>query len=114
MNHSSVVMLSRQMGNFRCPAKCGAYALVLVQRHVDAVPASADGDSWMAFPVFHGISQRMCVVRVVHTLHGVGAEIFVCPSFLVQPAFDECHQCEASVVACQSYRIHANIVLTSL
>src|SRR3712207_7954687 len=57
--HVGVVVQPCQAGDFLVPAKSGADALMLVQRHADAVAASADGDARIAFARFHSRSQRM-------------------------------------------------------
>ena len=47
--HVGIVVLTDEVGNLRNPAEASADALMLVQRHVDALAASADGNAGIHF-----------------------------------------------------------------
>lgn len=100
--HVGVVVQPCQAGDFLVPAKSGADALMLVQRHADAVAASADGDARIAFARFHSRSQRMRIVRIVDACVGVCPEIFAVQPFFCQPTLDVLFQLEAGMVGSQS------------
>ena len=93
-----VVVLAGQAGDFGYPAEGGADAVVVVERHVDAVSAAADGDAGVALAAFYGGGKGVGVVGIVATFGAAGAEVFIGPSFLVEPLLDELFQLVPGVV----------------
>jgi len=72
-----IVVSSCIKSNFGNPAQGGSYSLMFVDGHVDAVAGSANGYTGIAFSVFYGRSQRMCIIGIIGTLRRVSAKIFV-------------------------------------
>ena len=75
--HVSVVVASCEACNFRGPAKGRAYALVLIERHVDAFAATADANSGVTFATFYGFCAEVCKIGVITAVFALGAEVFV-------------------------------------
>lgn len=111
--HVGIVVLACQAGNLRIPAQGGTDALMLVQCDADAVSAAADGNAGIALTGFYGERQRMGEVRIVYTLGGVGAEIFVLPALCLEPLLYVLFQFISGMVGTDSYRFH-NIAFTWL
>ena len=76
-NHVGIVMLAGKTGYLWNPAEGRAYALVLVERHVDALAAAADADTRIAFATFDGSGAQVGKVGVVATFLAVGAKVNV-------------------------------------
>lgn len=91
-----VVVLACKCGQFFVPAECGAYALVFVDGHVDAVAAAADGYAVVACAVFDGVGQWVSEVGIVATFGAVCAEIVNAGIFRFEP----CFHFEFQFVAC--------------
>ena len=72
--HVGIVVLTDEVGNLGNPAQAGAYVLMLVQCHGNALTASADGDAGVHFALLDTTSQSMAEVAVVATILGVGTE----------------------------------------
>ena len=72
-----IVVLTAQFGNLCIPAEGSANALVLVERHGNAVSAAADGDAWIAFTSLYGLCQGVGKVGVVAAFGSVRAEVFL-------------------------------------
>ena len=70
-----IVVLARQSGNFLAPAKGSAYALMLVERHVDTVAAAANSDAGIALAALHRLCQRVGIVGIVAAFRRTGTEI---------------------------------------
>ena len=81
-------LLACQMSNFSSPAKSRTNALMLVERHVDAVSAAADSNSRVTFACLDSLRQLMGKVGIVAAFGRVGSVIFVRPAFGFQPTAD--------------------------
>ncbi len=57
------------------PAECGAYALMLVERHRYALARAAKADAALQFAALDRIGQRMREVGIVDALGRIGAEV---------------------------------------
>ena len=68
-------MLFDESADFCSPAQTGAYTLVLVESHADAVSRTAECDSEIDFTAFHSICKRMSYVRIVDAVGGICTEI---------------------------------------
>ena len=97
-----IVVLACQMSNFGSPAKSRTNALMLVERHVDAVSAAADSNSRVTFACLDSLRQLMGKVGIVAAFGRVGSVIFVRPAFGFQPTADILFQFKAGVVGTKS------------
>ena len=104
-----IIMLACQMSDFRSPAKGGTNALMFVECHVDAVSATADGNSRITFACLDSLCQLVGEVGIIATLGGVGSVIFVRPAFYFQPTANVLFQFESGVVGTKSNSFHIKI-----
>ena len=82
--HVGIVVLTDQMGDLRNPAEAGTDALVLVERHVDTLTRSADGDAGIDLTLLNTASQGVAEVAVVAGVLGVGAVVLIDVTLLVE------------------------------
>ena len=82
--HVGIVMLTNQVGYLRNPTETCTDALVLVQRHVDAFTAAADGDTGEYLALLNALSQCMTEIRVVTRVLGVGTVVLIGVALLVE------------------------------
>ena len=75
--HVGIVVLTDEMGNLRNPAQTGTDALMLVERHVDALARATDGDAREHLALLDALSQRMAEIGVVAGVLGVGAVVLI-------------------------------------
>ena len=68
-------MSLHQAADLAVPCQSGTHSLMLVESNGHAIPSSAEGDSKVNLSLFHGLGQRMGVVRIVATYFGIGSEI---------------------------------------
>ena len=68
-------MLTAQPGDVGTPAECRTYALMLVERHADALTAAADSQTQTTLATLYGIGQRMGKVGIVATVCRMGAKV---------------------------------------
>lgn len=104
--HVGIVVLAYEMRYFGYPAESGTYALMLVERHVDALAAAADGNAGVALAALHGCCKRVSIVGIVAAIGAVGAEVLVLPAFGLEPLLHIFFQFVTSVVAGKTYQFH--------
>ena len=83
---------------------------MLVQRHVDALAAAADGNARIHLALLDALGQRMAKVTVVARLLGVRAIVLVLIALLFKILLDELLQSKASVIAGESYCLNFHII----
>lgn len=85
--HVGVVVFAGEFCNLGLPAERGAYALMLVEGHADAVAGSADGYCGVDLACLECERARMCEVGVVAAVGAVCAEVLerVCPAIRGSP-----------------------------
>ena len=52
--HIGIIVSACIECNLRCPAQSSPDSLMLIHRHIDTIPGSADGDAGIAFPFLDG------------------------------------------------------------
>ena len=82
--HIGIVVLTDEMSNLRNPAETGTDALVLVERHVDALTRTTDGDTWEYLALLDALSQCMTEVTVVAGVLSVSAVVFILVALLLE------------------------------
>ena len=87
------------MGNFGCPAQCGTYRGVFVERDADALSASTDGDSGIDVTLFEAFGQCVCIIGIVARGFVVSSVIFIRKPFFIEILLDKLFECKAGVVA---------------
>ena len=87
--HIRIVVLTDQMGDLRDPAESGTDRLVLVERHVDTLTATADGDTWEHLALFDATSQCMSEVGVVARVLGISAVVLIGVALLFEVLLHE-------------------------
>ena len=87
--HVGIVVLTDEMGYLRNPAQTGTDGLVLVERHVDALAAAADGDAGEHFTLFNAAGQSVAEVTVVTRVLGIGAVVLIGIALLVEVLLHE-------------------------
>ena len=80
-----IVVLAYEMCYFGYPAQSGTYALMFVERHVDALAATADGNAGVALAALYGCSQWVAIVGIVAAVGAMGAKVLVLPSLGLEP-----------------------------
>ena len=95
-----IVVLTDQVSDLGYPAKAGANALVLVERHADALTATAHGYAWIDLAFFYALGQLVTELGIVAALLCVCAVILVLKAFLLKVLFYELLQWKSSMVAC--------------
>ena len=104
--HVGIVVLTDEMGNLWNPCQPRTDALMLVQRHIDALARATDGDTREYFSLLDAMRQRMTKVRIVARLLVQRAIVLIGQAFLVQILFHKLFQGKASVVAGQPDGLH--------
>ena len=94
-----VVVAACQRCDFGFPAKGGSDSLMFVQRHRDAVGATAHRDTARQFSFVDGLGQRVGIVRIIAALFRVGAEIVHVVAFRVEVTDYEFFELVAGMVA---------------
>ena len=87
--HVSVVVLADEMRNLGYPAQASADALVLVERHGDALARSADADAGVDLAALHALGQGVAEVGIVAAFLAEGAIILICDASLVEVLLDK-------------------------
>ena len=98
-----IVMLACQLCNLGNPAQCRANALMLVQRHVDALTATAHGNAGVALATLNGVGAQVGKVGIVTTVGGVSSEILVFNALFFEIIDYGEFGVESGVVAAQCY-----------
>ena len=75
--HVGIIVLTDQVGNLWNPAESCTDALVLVERHVDALARTADGDTGIHLALFDSLSQSMTEIGVVSGGLVIGAVVLI-------------------------------------
>ena len=73
----SVVVLTNQLRDLRCPYQSSAYTLVLVECHGHALAATADGDTGIDLTIGDGLSECVSELGIV------SADVAVCTIVLI-------------------------------
>lgn len=76
---------------------------MVVEGHVDAVAAAAEGDAARELTGAYGVGEWVCVVRVVAAVSGVSAEVDDLVAGGLESCFDSFFHFETSVVAGHTY-----------
>ena len=82
--HVGIVVLTDEMGDLRNPAQTGTDGLVLVERHVDALTRTADGNAGIDLTLFDATSQGMTEVGVVAGLFGISTIVLILITLLFE------------------------------
>ena len=101
--HIGIIVLTDEMGNLRNPAETCADALMLVERHVDALTRTTDGDTREHLALLDALSQCMTEVAIVARVLGISAIVLILVALLFEVFLHELFQGKASVVARNSY-----------
>ena len=87
--HVGVVVLADEMCNLGYPAQASADALVLVERHGDALARSADADAGVDLAALHPLGQGVAEVGIVAAFLAEGAIILISDASLVEVLLDK-------------------------
>ena len=104
--HVSIVVLTNQVSNLRNPAQSGADALMLVQRHVDALAAATDGNAGEHLASLDAASQCVTEVRVVARVLGISSVVLILEALLLEILLYELFKSIASVIAGYAYCLY--------
>ena len=105
-----VVVAACQRCDFGFPAKGGSDSLMFVQRHRDAVGATAHRDTARQFSFFDGLGQRVGIVRIIDAFGTVRAEIIHVVPFRAEVADQELLEFISGVVAGDAEFVVVHIV----
>lgn len=104
-NHDvRIVVLAGKTCNLGNPTQGGPDAVVVVQCHIDAVSAAANGNAGITFACLHGRSQGVCIVGIVATFFAIRAKVFVFPAFGFEPLLDVLFQFIACMIGSKPYQ----------
>ena len=108
-----IVVLTDEVGNLGSPHQSCANALMLVERHADALAGAADGNAGIDRAVLDGLAQGMTEVAVVTAGLARRAEVAIDDAPLHEILLDEFFQRVASVVAGHPYyfNIHSYFLI---
>ena len=87
--HVGVVVLADEMCYLGHPAQASADALVLVERHGDALARSADADAGVDLAALHPLGQGVAEVGIVAAFLAEGAIILISDASLVEVLLDK-------------------------
>ena len=82
--HVGIVVLADEMSNLWYPAQTGSDGLMLVQSHVDALTAAADGYSREYLSLLDAFCKGMSEIGVVAALLAEGAIVLICYAVLIE------------------------------
>ena len=108
-----IVMLTDEVGYLGPPHQAGTHALMLVQRHADALAGTADGDAGIDTSRFNGFAQGVTEVGVIATGLTRSAKVAIDDAPLHQILLDKLFKRVASVVAGQTnyFDVHCYILI---
>ena len=98
-----IVVLADQVSHFWNPTKSSANALMLVERHGNALAGATDADARIDLARLYALCKRMAKVGVVATLLGEGTIVFIRYVVLIKIFLDVLLQGKAGMITCQSY-----------
>ena len=87
--HVGIVVLTDEMGYLGDPAQTGTDRLVLVERHVDALTRTADGNTGEYLALLNAFSQCVTEVGVVAGVLGVGTIVLILVALLFEVLLNE-------------------------
>lgn len=100
--HIGIVVLTGQTGQLDIPAQRRAYALMLVERHADAIARAAQSDAGIYATGLDSLGTRMGEVGIVAALGAVGAEIDILHTLRLEIALDDTLHFISGMVAAQA------------
>ena len=103
-----VVVSPRKAGELGRPAKSGADALMLVERHGDAVAATTHSNSRINLAGLYGKRAWMSEIGVIAAGVAVGTEIAISDAVGLEIALNHRLKLEARVIATQANRLTIN------
>lgn len=101
-----IVVLTSQLCNLDVPAEGCTNDWIFVHHHRYAIAGATDGDPAAQLATLDGCPQWVSIVRIVHAVGGVAAEVFHCDTTFCEPAFDLLFEAEAGVVAANTDCFH--------
>lgn len=93
-----IIVGTREPGYLRLPAEGGAYVLMLVQSHCDAVAGTADGYSRIHLTALHRQRARVGIIGIIATLSSVCAEVLDSQPPLLEMAFHNLLERETGMI----------------
>ena len=87
--HVGIVVLTDEVGDLRDPAETCTDTLVLVERHVDALARTTDGDTREHLALLDALSQCVTEVRVVAGVLRLGAVVLIRIALFGEVLLDE-------------------------
>ena len=103
-----VVVLADEMSNLWYPAQTGSDGLMLVQSHVDALTAAADGYSREYLSLLDAFCKGMSEVGVVAALLAESAIVLICYAVLIEVLLYVLLKLIASMVAGYAYGLNVH------
>lgn len=98
-----IIVRTGQAGQFRQPAQSRTDALMLVQRHRNAVTAATDGNAAAALATLNRLGTGMREVRIIATIRRKSAEIHEFQAQVAQMRLDDALQFKTGMVAAHAY-----------
>ena len=97
--HVGIVMLTDEMSDLRHPCQTGTHTVMLVERHADALAATADADTGINLTTRYALCKSMAEVGIVAAHVAICSIVFVGITVRLKILNHKFLQCEACVVA---------------